>query len=61
MSNDHDAFDIGLRFALQVTGTELADEPPPGTPLARVRAYAAEHGEEAVTVDVIAAAQEGRL
>ncbi|MFI1757504.1 hypothetical protein [Streptomyces sp. NPDC020571] len=44
MSNDH-ADDIGLRFALQVTGLKLATEPPaPDTPLARILAYASEHG-----------------
>lgn len=57
-----DNFDTGLQFALQVAGAELATEPPaPDTPLARVLAFAAEHGTDAVTEDVIAEAKEGRL
>ncbi|MFF9486980.1 hypothetical protein [Streptomyces sp. NPDC014676] len=49
MVNDH-AGDIGLRFALQVTGFELATEPPaPDTPLARILNYADEHGYEDLT------------
>ncbi|MFE5663390.1 hypothetical protein ACFQ7W_05605 [Streptomyces niveus] len=57
-----DNFDTGLQFALQVTGAELAtDSPDPDTPLAHVLAFAAEHGPEAVTEEVIAKAQDGRL
>lgn len=57
-----DAQDAGLRFALQVSGTELATEPPaPDTPLAHVLAFAAAHGPEAVTEDVITAALAGEL
>jgi len=49
MVNDH-ADDIGLRFALQVTGFELATEPPAqDTPLARILTYADEHGYENLT------------
>ncbi|MGW0861283.1 hypothetical protein [Streptomyces sp. NPDC002611] len=48
MSNDHT--DDDLAFALQVTGFELATEPPaPDTPLARILTYAAEHGYENLT------------
>ncbi|QAY15905.1 hypothetical protein SEA_JANUS_1 [Streptomyces phage Janus] len=57
-----DNFDTGLQFALQVAGAELATEPPaPDTPLARVLTFAAEHGHDAVTEDVIAAAMAGEL
>lgn len=57
-----DKFDTGLQFALQVTGHTLATEPPaPDTPLAHVLAFAAEHGTDAVTEDVIAAAMAGQL
>jgi hypothetical protein len=42
--------DDDLAFALQVTGFELATEPPaPDTPLGRILAYAAEHGYENLT------------
>ncbi|WDS51715.1 hypothetical protein SEA_TRIUMPH_1 [Streptomyces phage Triumph] len=57
-----DNFHTGLQFALQVSGTELATEPPaPDTPLAHVLTFAAEHGPEAVTEDIIAAAMAGEL
>ncbi|MGW1588174.1 hypothetical protein [Streptomyces sp. NPDC002386] len=50
MSNPDSAPDCDLAFALQVTGFELATEPPaPDTPLARILAYAAEHGHESLT------------
>ncbi|MFF3249723.1 hypothetical protein ACFYWP_01660 [Actinacidiphila glaucinigra] len=62
MSNDHTNDDIDLRFALQVTGFELATEPPaPDTPLARVLAFAAEHGHDALTEEHIDLAQRGLL
>ncbi|KAB1988244.1 hypothetical protein [Streptomyces triticiradicis] len=48
MSEEHP--DPDLAFALQVTGFELATEPPaPGTPLARILAFASEHGYESLT------------
>ncbi|UFD97939.1 hypothetical protein PQC18_gp01 [Streptomyces phage Pablito] len=57
-----DNFHTGLQFALQVAGAELATEPPaPDTPLAHVLTFAAEHGTDAVTEDVIAAAMAGEL
>ncbi|MFJ6183753.1 hypothetical protein [Streptomyces sp. NPDC092295] len=57
-----DDFDTGLQFALQVTGAELATEPPaPDTALAHVLAFAAEHGPEAVTEEVIERAKAGDL
>ncbi|WP_438470766.1 hypothetical protein [Streptomyces asiaticus] len=57
-----DDFETGLRFALQVTGAELASDPPaPDTPLARVLAFAAEHGPGAVTEEHIELAKLGVL
>jgi hypothetical protein len=48
MSNEHT--DSDLAFALQVTGFELATEPPAAdTPLARILTFAAEHGYENLT------------
>lgn len=48
MSNEHT--DDGLAFALQVTGFELATEPPaPDTPLARILRLADEIGYENLT------------
>ncbi|MFF3351092.1 hypothetical protein ACFYWN_00390 [Streptomyces sp. NPDC002917] len=39
-----------LRFVFQVTGAELATEPPtPDTPLARILRYVDEHGYESLT------------
>ncbi|MFJ5732403.1 hypothetical protein [Streptomyces paradoxus] len=50
MSHPDGAPDYDLAFALQVTGFELATEPPaPDTPLARILAYATEHGYENLT------------
>ncbi|TWF85359.1 hypothetical protein FHX78_112311 [Streptomyces capillispiralis] len=61
MSNDH-AQDIGLRFALQATGFELATEPPASdTPLAHILAFADEHGYEALTDEHFEAAKRGTL
>lgn len=61
MSNDH-ADDIGLRFTLQVTGFELATDPPaPGTPLACILAYASEHGHENLTDEHFDVAKLGLL
>jgi hypothetical protein len=50
-----DPAEVGLRFALQVTGTTLAEgPPPPDSPLGRVMAFVEEHGEEALTQEVFA-------
>ncbi|MGW2783572.1 hypothetical protein ACWC3X_20325 [Streptomyces populi] len=60
MSEEHP--DPDLAFALQVTGFEPATEPPaPGTPLARVLAFAAEHGYESLTDEHFDLAQLGLL
>ncbi|MGW1794892.1 hypothetical protein ACWCQN_02520 [Streptomyces sp. NPDC001984] len=45
-----------------MTGFELATEPPaPDTPLARIRAFAAEHGYDALTDEHFEAAMRGTL
>ncbi|MFD9619168.1 hypothetical protein ACFWB2_18060 [Streptomyces virginiae] len=62
MSHPDSAPDHDLAFALQVTGFELATEPPaPDTPLARIRAFADEHGHDALTHEHIEAAIRGAL
>ncbi|MGV9450528.1 hypothetical protein [Streptomyces sp. NPDC003635] len=62
MADDDTARDYDLEFALQVTGFELATEPPaPDTPLGRIRAFVAEHGYEALTDEHFEAAIRGTL
>ncbi|MFF5189705.1 hypothetical protein ACFY30_39070 [Streptomyces sp. NPDC000345] len=62
MLHKEDPFDTGLRFALQVTGFELATEPPePDTPLGRILAYAAENGYDALTDEHFDLAKVGLL
>ncbi|MFF3461550.1 hypothetical protein [Streptomyces sp. NPDC002619] len=62
MSHPDSTPDYDLAFALQVTGFELATEPPaPDTPLARIRAFAAEHGYDALTDEHFEAAMRGTL
>jgi hypothetical protein len=52
---------VGLAFAQIVTGTTIAEgPPPPDSPLGRVLAFTAKYGDEALTPDHIAAAREGR-
>ncbi|MFI6059145.1 hypothetical protein [Streptomyces sp. NPDC051286] len=49
---------------VELSGPRLGDaeEPPaPDSPLARVLAFAAEHGEDAVTEERIELAKQGRL
>ncbi|WJN63175.1 hypothetical protein [Streptomyces phage phiScoe45] len=44
------AQETGRRFAEQMLGVTLEDrEPTPGTPLAAIRQFAAEYGEDAIT------------
>ncbi|MEU0674485.1 hypothetical protein ABZ330_16595 [Streptomyces sp. NPDC006172] len=60
MSNEHT--DTDLAFALQVTGFELATEPPaPDTPLARILHLAGEIGYENLTDEHFDLARAGRL
>ncbi|MGW2280415.1 hypothetical protein [Streptomyces sp. NPDC001770] len=51
---------LGVAFWAQAHGFALGEEPPPGSPLARVRAFTAEHGPEALGPEHIRAAVEGR-
>ncbi|MGW1040027.1 hypothetical protein [Streptomyces sp. NPDC002547] len=54
--------DDDLRFALQIAGQELTEEPPsPGSPLARILNFAAEHGYESLTDEHFELAVAGRL
>ncbi|MFF6789856.1 hypothetical protein ACFY9C_12315 [Streptomyces filamentosus] len=56
-----DPQDVGAAFWAQVHGFTVVEGPaPPDTPLGRVRAFAAAHGEEAVTEEHVRAAIEGR-
>ncbi|MGW8796656.1 hypothetical protein ACWGN9_06000 [Streptomyces sp. NPDC055775] len=59
--NLNDPQDVGAAFGAMILGGTLSDEPPsPDSPLGRVRAFVAEHGEEALRPEHIGAAQEGR-
>ncbi|MFF8638459.1 hypothetical protein ACF052_30135 [Streptomyces pilosus] len=59
--NLNDPQDVGAAFGAMILGGTLSDEPPsPDSPLGRVRAFTAEHGEEALRPEHIKAAQEGR-
>lgn len=52
--------ELGVRFAEQVLGTTVRQGPPPAdTPLARVQAYVAEHGGDALTPERFAALRDG--
>jgi hypothetical protein len=60
MSDDRSAQEAGEEFAQIVTGTQIVDGPAPAdTPLGRIQAYAAEHGDDALTPEHFAAAREG--
>ncbi|MGW2520083.1 hypothetical protein ACWC09_24305 [Streptomyces sp. NPDC001617] len=62
MSHPDSAPDYDLAFALQVTGFELAAEPAaPDAPLARILAYASEHGYESLTDEHFELAKAGLL
>ncbi|MEU5403726.1 hypothetical protein ABZ348_31045 [Streptomyces sp. NPDC005963] len=54
--------DSDLQFALQITGHTLAEGPAdPDSPLGRLLALAAEHGEESLTEEHFSAAMRGAL
>ncbi|QDP44205.1 hypothetical protein KGG70_gp01 [Streptomyces phage Celia] len=60
MSQERSAQEIGEEFAQIVTGTTIVDGPAPAhTPLGRIEAFAAEHGEDALTPAHYAAARDG--
>ncbi|MFE2360689.1 hypothetical protein ACFY0G_09345 [Streptomyces sp. NPDC001552] len=53
--------DVGAAFGAMILGGTVSEEPPPpDSPLGRVRAFTARHGEDALRPEHIKAAQEGR-
>ncbi|MEV6023473.1 hypothetical protein [Streptomyces sp. NPDC052036] len=57
----NDPQDVGAAFWAQILGVTISEEPPPAdSPLGRVRAFAAEHGEDALTDEHFKAAVQGR-
>ncbi|MFE9483886.1 hypothetical protein ACFYNM_35505 [Streptomyces spororaveus] len=59
--NLNDRQDVGAAFGAVILGGTVSEEAPPhDSPLGRVRAFVAEHGEEALRPEHIKAAQEGR-
>ncbi|SJZ36664.1 hypothetical protein SAMN02745673_00129 [Marinactinospora thermotolerans DSM 45154] len=59
--NLDDPQEVGARFAAMILGGTLSEEPPPpDSPLGRVQAFVAEHGEDALRPEHIQAAREGR-
>jgi hypothetical protein len=53
--------DVGVAFWTTVLGVSVSKEPPaPDTPLGRVRAFTAEHGEEALREEHVEAAVQER-
>lgn len=62
MANSHEELDDDLRFALQVTGHTLAEGPAdPDSPLGRLQAFAAAHGEGELSDQHFEAAINGTL
>ncbi|MFF8866699.1 MULTISPECIES: hypothetical protein [unclassified Streptomyces] len=56
-----DPQDVGAAFWAQILGFTISEEPPPpDSPLGRVVAFVAEHGEEALRDEHFEAAREGR-
>jgi hypothetical protein len=54
--------EISAEFAAMMLGGRVSDEaPPPDSPLGRLRAYVAEHGEETLTPELVRKAREGEL
>lgn len=61
MSHLDDPQELGVAFWAQAHGFAISEEPPPpDSPLARVRAFTAEHGSEVLGPRHIQAAIEGR-
>jgi hypothetical protein len=53
--------DVGAAFWAQILGFTISEEPPaPDTPLGRVLAFIAEHGEDALRDEHFEAATQGR-
>jgi hypothetical protein len=56
-----DSLQVGAAFGALILGGTVSEEPPsPDSPLGRVRAFTARHGEGALKPEHIWAAQEGR-
>ncbi|MER5359650.1 hypothetical protein [Streptomyces sp. NPDC002785] len=56
-----DPQEVGIAFGAMILGCTVSSEPPdPSSPLGRIRAFTAEHGEDALTSDHFAAALDGR-
>lgn len=56
-----DPQETGIAFGAMITGATVSNEPPdPSSPLGRIRAFTAEHGEDALTPEHFTAAREGR-
>jgi hypothetical protein len=52
---------VGTEFGAMILGGTVSEEPPPSdSPLARVRAFTARYGSDALRPEHIGAAQEGR-
>lgn len=52
--------DVGAAFGAMILGGTVSEEAPPAdSPLGRVRAFVAEHGEGALRPEHIKAAQDG--
>ncbi|WP_069169696.1 hypothetical protein [Streptomyces griseus] len=61
MEDREDPQQTGIAFAGIVLGVTVSEEAPdPASPLGRVRAFTAEHGEDALGPEHITAAREGR-
>ncbi|MFD6952960.1 MULTISPECIES: PCP reductase family protein [unclassified Nocardiopsis] len=54
--------EISAEFAAMMLGGTVSYDPPPAdSPLGRLEAYAEEHGEDAVTPEIVRLAREGKL
>ncbi|GAA3985351.1 hypothetical protein GCM10022630_32070 [Thermobifida alba] len=59
---DRTSQEISAEFAAIMLGGRVSDKPPPpDSTLGRLRAYAAEHGEETLTPELVRKAREGEL
>ncbi|MER6449224.1 hypothetical protein [Streptomyces venezuelae] len=59
--DSNDQQDTGAAFGAVILGGVVSTEPPPrDSPLGRVRAFVAEHGENALRPEHIEAARDGR-
>lgn len=57
----NDPREAGIAFGAMMLGATVGNEPPtPSSPLVRIIAFAAEHGEDALRAEHFTAALEGR-